>query len=156
MLRKLRFSVNFFLINGWNGSRAVKNEIILEAAEGEGREKEVTEHKVDSICIERVRFTTADSISISIGILAWWMLSCLKNPFLLNLPYSTFNKGYKTSLIPLPHYPCLILRLSYLLQDDRSDENKREGAAIESGLRWLEDRSNSMIGIADLIEITSQ
>lgn len=57
---------------------------------------------------------------------------------------------------PLSDSPCLILRLSYLLQDDRSDENKREGAAIESGLRWLEDRSNSMIGIADLIEITSQ
>lgn len=36
------------------------------------------------------------------------------------------------------------------------DENKREGAAIESGLRWLEDRSNSMIGIAGLIEMTSQ
>jgi hypothetical protein len=30
------------------------------------------------------------------------------------------------------------------------------GAAIESGLRWLEDRSNSMIGIAGLIEMTSQ
>mgnify|MGYP004460796243 CR=1 FL=1 len=59
------------------------------------------------------------------------MLSCLINPFLL---IDLVNKRYNTSLIPLPNYPCLILILFYLLRDDRSDENKREGAAFESGV----------------------
>jgi len=77
----------------------------------------------------------------------------LRNPFLL---IGLFNKRYNTSLIPLPRYPCPIPVLLYLLQDNRSEENKREGAAIESGLRWLEDRSNSMIGKGGFIEMTSQ
>lgn len=33
------------------------------------------------------------------------------------------------------------------------DENKREGVVIEFGFRWLEDRSNSMIGIVGFIEM---
>ncbi|KAK4380025.1 hypothetical protein RND71_001887 [Anisodus tanguticus] len=51
-----------------------------------------------------------------------------------------------------------VLRLRYNTELEMLEDAKSmgEGAAIESSRRWLEDRSNRMIGIASLIDMTSQ